>query len=169
MHKDRVFIDRDGEAFCAMLSFLRTGKVPMFQTQAQEHGFYDELDFWMVPTEPEVGAPSYGPGRVYQTINTSINVGDLNCIAQAFDSEWCAETLTLEDQGKTLKKAGSQHGIVFCKSSLDIFNSYIEFKVRIDAIFGGKSHLFLGMVDQSKQRQENLSKCFQRANPSTVA
>lgn len=32
MHKDRVFIDRDGDAFCAMLSFLRTGKVPMFQT-----------------------------------------------------------------------------------------------------------------------------------------
>ena len=30
MHKDRVFIDRDGEAFCLMLSFLRTGKVPMF-------------------------------------------------------------------------------------------------------------------------------------------
>ena len=29
-HKDRVFIDRDGDAFCAMLSFLRTGKVPMF-------------------------------------------------------------------------------------------------------------------------------------------
>ena len=30
MHKDRVFIDRDGDAFCAMLSFLRTGKVPIF-------------------------------------------------------------------------------------------------------------------------------------------
>ena len=30
MHKDRVFIDRDGDSFCAMLSFLRTGKVPMF-------------------------------------------------------------------------------------------------------------------------------------------
>lgn len=29
-HKDRVFIDRDGDAFCAMLSFLRTGKVPIF-------------------------------------------------------------------------------------------------------------------------------------------
>ncbi len=33
-HNDRVFIDRDGDAFCAMLSFLRTGKVPMFQSQA---------------------------------------------------------------------------------------------------------------------------------------
>jgi len=32
-HNGRVFIDRDGEAFCAMLSFLRTGKVPMFKSQ----------------------------------------------------------------------------------------------------------------------------------------
>ena len=93
------------------------------------------------------------------TINTSIDVGDLNNATLAFDSEWCAETLTLEEGGKILKKNGSQHGIVFCQTPLDIFNSYIEFKVRIDAIFGGKSHLFIGMVDQTKQRPENLSKC----------
>ena len=50
IHNGRVFIDRDGEAFCLMLSFLRTGKVPMFASQVQEHAFYDELDYWMVPT-----------------------------------------------------------------------------------------------------------------------
>jgi hypothetical protein len=31
-HNGRVFIDRDGEAFTSLLSFLRTGKVPLFQT-----------------------------------------------------------------------------------------------------------------------------------------
>ncbi len=30
MHNGRYFIDRDGEAFTSMLSFLRTGKVPLF-------------------------------------------------------------------------------------------------------------------------------------------
>lgn len=114
MHKDRVFIDRDGDAFTAMLSFLRTGKVPMFQAQAQEHAFYDELDYWMVPTQPDIGMPSYGPSRIASTISASIDVGDLNNATQAFDSEWCADTLTLEDNGKLLKKNGSQHGIVFC-------------------------------------------------------
>ena len=29
-HNGRVFIDRDGEAFTSLLSFLRTGKVPLF-------------------------------------------------------------------------------------------------------------------------------------------
>ena len=66
---------------------------------------------------------------------------------QGFDPEWAADTLVLEDNGKVLKKNGTQHGIVFCQTPLDIFNSYIEFKVRIDSIFGGKSHLFIGMVD----------------------
>jgi hypothetical protein len=32
MHNGRVFIDRDGDAFTAMLSFLRTGKVPLFNS-----------------------------------------------------------------------------------------------------------------------------------------
>lgn len=31
-HNGRVFIDRDGEAFCSMLSFLRTGRVPLFSS-----------------------------------------------------------------------------------------------------------------------------------------
>ena len=101
----------------------------------------------MVPTQPEIGIPSYGPSRIASSIGASVDVGSLNNATQAFDGEWCADTLTLEDNGKILKKSGTQHGIVFCTTPLDIFNSYIEFKVRIDAIFGGKSHLFIGMVD----------------------
>ena len=53
MHNGRVFIDRDGEAFCAMLSFLRTGKIPIFETQTLENAFYDELDFWAIATTSE--------------------------------------------------------------------------------------------------------------------
>ena len=127
----------------------------MFQSQAQEHAFYDELDYWMVPTQPEIGMMSYGPNS---NISASIDVGDMHNTTQAFDAEWAADNLTLEGNGKILKKNGLQHGIIFCQSPLDIFNSYIEFKVRIDSIFGGKSHLFIGMVDKTKQRQESLSK-----------
>jgi len=32
-HNGRVFIDRDGEPFCAMINFLRTGKVPLFDSK----------------------------------------------------------------------------------------------------------------------------------------
>lgn len=51
MHNGKVFIDRDGEAFANMLSFLRTKKIPIFKNQHQENAFYDELDYWMIPTE----------------------------------------------------------------------------------------------------------------------
>lgn len=51
MHNGRYFIDRDGEAFTSMLTFLRTGKVPLFVNQQKEHAFYDELDFWMIPVD----------------------------------------------------------------------------------------------------------------------
>jgi frataxin-like iron-binding protein CyaY len=30
MHNGRYFIDRDGEAFTNMLSYLRTGRIPYF-------------------------------------------------------------------------------------------------------------------------------------------
>ena len=62
------------------------------------------------------------------------------------------------EDGIKVKKSGNQHGIVFCTQPMDIFTCYVEFKVSIETIFGGKSHLFVGMVDQSKQRVENLSK-----------
>ena len=107
MHNGRVFIDRDGEAFCLMLSFLRTGKVPMFTSQVQEHAFYDELDYWMVPTQPEIGNTIYGPNRTTSTISAPVDVGSLNNVTQAFDAEWCADTLSLEDSGKILKKSGT--------------------------------------------------------------
>lgn len=51
MHNGRYFIDRDGEAFTSMLSFLRTKKVPIFTNQNTENAFYDELDYWMIPME----------------------------------------------------------------------------------------------------------------------
>lgn len=48
-----------------------------------------------------------------------------------FDSDWCAETLQLTADHMTLQKNGLQHGIVFCSVPLDIFNSYVEFKIEI--------------------------------------
>lgn len=118
-----------------MLSFLRTGKVPIFANQNQENAFYDELDFWVIPIE---GGISFSSSRELLTGKST----------QLFDAEWCANTLQMSPDQLTIKKNGNQHGIVFCKQPLDIFNSYVEFKVEIENIFAGKSHLFVGMVDR---------------------
>ena len=93
-HKDRIFIDRDGEAFSLMLNYLRTGQKPVFEDQSesdnlvyfrgkpmsqQESLFYRELHYWQIPTSEE-----------------SIHLGkdDLVILDQyqfnEFDEEWTA-------------------------------------------------------------------------------
>ena len=37
-----------------MLTFLRTGKVPIFADQHKENAFYDELDFWVIPVDGSI-------------------------------------------------------------------------------------------------------------------
>ena len=43
---------------------------------------------------------------------------------------------------------------------MDLFNPYIEYKVKIDTVFKGKSHLFIGLVDKNKYRPEFLSNVY---------
>ncbi len=50
-HNGRFFIDRDGEAFTNMLSYLRTGKIPIFSNRNQESAFFDECDYWVIPID----------------------------------------------------------------------------------------------------------------------
>ena len=45
---------------------------------------------------------------------------------------------------------------MFCTRPLDLYNPYIEYKVKIESVFKGKSHLFVGLVDKSKYRPEFL-------------
>jgi hypothetical protein len=73
-----------------------------------------------------------------------------------FDSEWCANTLILEHNNTIIKKHNLQHGIVFCKTPLDVHCPYIEFKVTMNIPCRGKSHLFIGLVDKTKYKYENL-------------
>ena len=90
MHNGRIFVDRDGEAFASMLSFLRTKKVPIFLNQNMENAFYDELDYWMIPME-----------------DSPLEIGDVSLSKpQTFDAEWCAETLSLNEENTQLSKAG---------------------------------------------------------------
>jgi len=65
-HNGRIFIDRDGSAFCNMITYLRTGLKPPFKDEdnmnrqmvyfrgrtitEEERMFYRELEYWQVPT-----------------------------------------------------------------------------------------------------------------------
>jgi hypothetical protein len=55
IHNGRVFLDRDGETFCLVLQYLRNGKVPLFDNKIKENAFYEELDYWQIPTNNDCG------------------------------------------------------------------------------------------------------------------
>lgn len=49
-NKDQVcFMDRDGEPFCKLISFLRTGQLPVISDKKQEHLFREEMIYWQIP------------------------------------------------------------------------------------------------------------------------
>lgn len=82
---DRVFVDRDAEAFCLMLSYLRNGRTPQMEGKTQENLFYEELEYWQVPT----------------------NLGRMVTEERAtFDPDWCASTLRLENGNTLVRKHG---------------------------------------------------------------
>jgi hypothetical protein len=146
-HNGRVFIDRDGMTFLNMVNYLRTGKFPIFKEKAAELAFYEELEFWQIPLK--------------ENDNNSMKT------QLQFDSEWCANTLILEQNNSIIKKHNCQHGIIFGKAPLDMYNPYIEFKVVMNIPSRGKSHLFVGLVDRSKYKYEHLVSTFWKDSPSS--
>ena len=84
-HKGKVFIDRDGDAFCAVISYLRNGKVPYFTGKEQENLFYEELDYWQIPA-----------------VLSRSEAGEIT----EFDPVWCATTLRLENNNLLVRKHG---------------------------------------------------------------
>lgn len=48
-HNERMFIDRQGDAFISMINYLRNGKYPVFRDKNEEINFFEELNFWQIP------------------------------------------------------------------------------------------------------------------------
>mmetsp|Transcript_5216 Transcript_5216/g.6161 ORF Transcript_5216/g.6161 Transcript_5216/m.6161 type:complete len:408 (+) Transcript_5216:68-1291(+) len=48
-NKERVFMDRDGEPFCKLISYLRSGKLPIINDKHQEYLFKEEMNYWQIP------------------------------------------------------------------------------------------------------------------------
>lgn len=156
----RIFVDRDGEAFCMMLSYLRSGKTPMFDSRVQEDAFYRELEHWQIPI-----------GGALRQDHPKTN---------AFDPHWCAGTFHLEAGNSLVRKNGTQiththdpiglpHGVVFCRLPLDEANPQVEFRI-VSAVPiqpRGKSSLFVGAADRSKYVPGQLVSTFWKDSPSS--
>ena len=147
MHNSRIFLDRDGHAFAQLISYLRNGRIPSFEGKREENAFFEELDYWQIPSDLVLCEPT----------------GE----ASQFDPEWCASTLHLERDNRVVRKHGYQHGIVFSKNPLDGQKPYAEFKITINIPSRNKSHLFVGLVHRENYRPEHLVSTFWRDSPSS--
>jgi len=143
-HKERVFIDRDGDAFCMMLSYLRSNKIPPFESKAEENLFYEELDYWRISLNPPLA------------------------VFEEFDPNWCAPTLKLTSKNCTVKKNDPFHGVVFCTLPITQVEGYVEFKVFMQGpLITTKSTLFIGLVDRSLYRKDQLMSTYWKDSPSS--
>ena len=125
--KGKIFIDRDGEAFADMISYLRNGRKPPFDdnhsndqnmihfrgryVSQRERSFYRELDYWQIP--PPERFVSMGQDDLLHYRNYQFN---------EFDPDWVAPTLKLEGPTNNIvkkKHTSHEHGIVYCKYPLN--------------------------------------------------
>ncbi len=82
-YENRIFIDRCAEPFINMISYLRTGKFPIFKDKVEEVYFLRELEFWKIP------------------VNSQTSTHDKE---EEFDPDWCAHTLQLEGENQIIRK-----------------------------------------------------------------
>jgi len=143
-HKGQFFIDRDGEIFSKVLSYLRNDKIPLFKDEAEETLFYEELNYWAIPY--------------------TMPVADVI----TFDPLWCAPSLRLEAGNKIVTKRSFQHGTIFCNKYFSCERAYIEFKVTINThIRSQKANIFIGLVNKTKHNPDQLLSTYWKDSPSS--
>jgi hypothetical protein len=145
-YKGRAFVDRDPQAFCDMIYFLRTEKLPSFKSVWDESCFFDELEFWGIPLE----------------FDTRLDESP-----KQFDALWCAPSVLLDSNQCVLRKSGSSHGIAFGSKPMSSANPYIEFRVSITTPSSNGSHIFVGLVDKSTYSPSQLVSTLWRDAPSS--
>ena len=156
INNGKIFIDRKGDIFTLVINYLRNKQLPQtFINEKQKILFYDELNYWQLPVTP---IHSFSNGTSLLTkLKSSFH----------FDKNLCAETLDLGSNTKIIRKSHQLHNIVFLTPALTDSNSYVEFKVINNSPPGGKSILFIGLVDKSLYKYENLMSSYWKNCPGS--
>lgn len=146
---NKVIINRDAKTFLALISYLRNDKQPNFTNDKDYQNFLDELEYWQIP----------------------LNIDEINKYKGnvfIFDEKWCAKTIDIDkNYPYMLNKFSQQHGIVFCTPYISEENSYIEFKITIKSTSKSRNIVYVGLVDKSKYKYDNLTSTYWRDCPSS--
>ena len=138
--KGNIFIDRDPKIFSLMCYYLSNLSLPNFNNIIEEINFFEELSFWKIPIKQ-------------------------NQIQFKFDNKWCSPYLKIDKSQTIIRKNSSEHGIVFMKPKMNVFNSFVEFKIDISIPSKNKNHLYIGLVDETKYKKNYLQSTFWKDSP----
>lgn len=139
-------LDRSPETFNELICYLRTGKLSPLLNDDDYNSVIEELIYWEIPLTDNLK-----------------NKGSFT-----FDINWCAKTLKIDlKNSKTLHKFENQHGIVFCTPCLSEDNPYIEFKIKCKILNKTKNLLYIGLVDKSQYKIDNLLSTLWKDSPSS--
>ena len=147
--ENKILIERDNKNFVNLINYLRNDKLPNFKDDKEYQSFLDELEYWQIP----------------------LNINEINKYKRnvfIFDEKWCAKTIDIDkNYPYMLTKFNQQHGIVFCTPCISEENPYIEFKISFQSACKNKNMVYVGLVDKSKYKLDNLTSTYWRDCPSS--
>lgn len=123
-----------------LVDFLKTEKIPKFNTQCEKIDFFDELKYWGIKL------------KIEKTDNL------------IFDTKFCPNYFNINKSKNILNKKKKSRGIVLLKRQLSLNNPFIEFYVSMANFYIDKK-IYLALIDLTKFKPKYLNSSFDKDVP----
>ena len=137
---NHIFLDRNYNIFMQLLEFLKTEKIPNFNTIFDKNDFFDELNYWGIKLKIEKKQPLI------------------------FDSNYCPNYFTINKNNNILQKSNKSRGIVLLKRQLNLNNPYIEFYISMSNLYN-YNKIYLALIELIKFKSKYLTSSFDKDVP----
>lgn len=123
-----------------LLEFLKTEKIPKFNTTHEKNNFFDELNYWGIKLKIEKKEPLL------------------------FDSNYCPNYFTVNKINNILHKNNKSRGIVLLKRQLNLNNPFIEFYISMSNLYN-YNKIYLALIESIKFKSKYLTSSFDKDVP----
>ena len=138
---NKFFIDREERSFRLLLEYLKSGKMPSFQSEGDEDEFFDEVNFWTIPISTTKGS----------TVK--------------FDIGMVPTHFHIDKTQRNLCSTEASNGIAFIKKSLNASSPYFEFTLSITKDHALNKKLIVALIESTKLKKNFLFSSFENGVP----
>ena len=123
-----------------LLDFIKTEKIPKFNSQYDKNNFFDELNYWGIKLKIE------------------------KTDSLLFDTNFCPSFFTINKNNNILQKNNKSRGIILLKRQLNLNNPFMEFYISITNLYG-HNKIYLALVDSLKFKPKYIKSSFDKDVP----